>query len=198
MRALLHDDSIIIRPADKGSGIVIMDTEKYIDGLEEEILRSDSYEQSDADEYRETEKLVKKTVNRMRKNGHIDDELKKYLAPKLTKPGRPKGNPELHKERKPLRTIVNGIGTPTEKMAEVAEWQLNEYVEQTPSFIKDTTDFLRKLDEIKVKLPAGAIFFCFDVEKLYPSIPREEDLKRVQRHYNIGVTKGLARKPLWT
>ena len=73
--------------------------------------------------------------------------------PKLPKPGRLKGNPNLHKERKPLRTIVNGIGTPTEKMAEIAEFQLNEYVEQTPSYIKDTTDFLRKLDEIKMKLP---------------------------------------------
>ena len=60
MRALLHDDSIMIRPADKGSGIVIMDTEKYIDGLEEQILKSDSYEQTDADKYRETEKLVKR------------------------------------------------------------------------------------------------------------------------------------------
>ena len=177
MKSLLQDNDIIIRPADKGSGIVVMDTQKYIDGLEEEMLKSNSYEQTVADKYQETEKLVKKTVNRMYKNGHINDELKKYLVPKLAKPGRLKGNPKLHKKKRPLRTIVNGIGTPTEKMAEVAEFQLNEYVEQSPSYIKDTTDFLRKLDKINVKLPTGAILFCFDVEKLYPSIPREEGLQ---------------------
>ena len=53
MKSLLHDDSIIIRPADKGSGIVIMDTQKYIEGLEEEIQKGNSYEQTDADKYRE-------------------------------------------------------------------------------------------------------------------------------------------------
>ena len=77
MKSLLYDDSIIIRPADKGSGIVIMDTQKYKEGLEEEIHKGNSYEQTDADTYRETEKLVKNTVNRMHRNDHIDDELKR-------------------------------------------------------------------------------------------------------------------------
>ena len=107
--------------------------------------------------------------------------MKKYLVPKFAKPGRLKGNPKLHKKKRPLRTIVNGIGTPTEKMAEVAEYQLNEYVEQSPSYIKDTTDFLTKLNEINVKLPKGAILFCFDVEKLYPSIPEKRVYKRVRK-----------------
>ena len=62
-------------------------------------------------------------------------------------------------------------------MAEVADFQLNEYVEHTPSYIKDTTDFLGKLNEIKVKLPTDAILFCFDVEKLYQSIARYEGLQ---------------------
>ena len=60
----------------------------------------------------------------MYKNGHINDEFKKYLVPKLAKPGRLNGNPKLHKKKRPLRIIVNGIGTPIEKMAEVAEFQL--------------------------------------------------------------------------
>ena len=40
MKSLLNDDSIVIRTADKGSGIVIMDTQKYIEGLEEEIHKT--------------------------------------------------------------------------------------------------------------------------------------------------------------
>ena len=99
MKSLLQDDDIIIRPADKGSGIVVMDTQKYIEGLEEEMFKSESYEKTEAPKYQETEKLVKKTVNKMYKNGHIDDELKKYLVPKFAKPGRLKGNPKLHKRR---------------------------------------------------------------------------------------------------
>ena len=33
LKSILIDDTIIIRPADKGSGIVVMDTEKYVSGL---------------------------------------------------------------------------------------------------------------------------------------------------------------------
>ena len=71
---------------------------------------------------------------------------------------------------------MSGIGTPTEQMAEVAEKELYEYVTQSPSYIQDTTDFLRKLDAIIRTIPKGAILFFFEVEKLYPSIPKKEGL----------------------
>ena len=80
------------------------------------------------------------------------------------------------KKVNPMRTIVSGIGTPTEEMAEVAEKELEEYVRKSPSFLQDTTDFLHKLDAINRKLPNEAILFCFDVEKLYSSILKKEGL----------------------
>ena len=76
---------------------------------------------------------------------------------------------------------MNGIGTPTERMAEIAERQLEEYVIESPSYIRDTTDFLCKLEEInKQKMPDHALIFCFDVEKLYPSVPRKEGIEAVK------------------
>ena len=90
---------------DKGSGIVILDTDAYVAGLEKEVNIGKSYSKTDDEKHKETEKLVKKTVNKMYKNGHINNDLKKYLTPKLTKPGQLKGNPKLHKKGKPLRTL---------------------------------------------------------------------------------------------
>ena len=177
LKTLLMDDSIVIRPADKGSGIVVIDTEKYIESLEAEMEKSKSYKQASIEQYHTAEKLVRKTVNKMHMDGHIGKEMKKYLIPKLNKPGKLKGNPKLHKKGKPMRTIVSGRDTPTENMAEIAEGQLNQYVEEFPSFIKDTTDFLSKLNEMNDNLPHDAILFCFDVEKLYPSIPKKEGLQ---------------------
>ena len=91
---------------------------------------------------------------------------------------------------------MNGIGTPTERMAEVVEKQLEEYVVSFPSYIRDTTDFLRKLEEIKQTLPENAIIFCFDVEKLYPSIPRKEGIEAcaeaLERRSNTTVRKEAA------
>ena len=75
---------------------------------------------------------------------------------------------------------MNNIGTSTEKMAEIAEEELNGYVESTPSYLKDTTDFLCKLNEVNEPLSKDSILFCFDVVKLYPSIPREEGMQACQ------------------
>ena len=37
MKDLLNDPTIIIRPADKGSGIVILDVNSYAENLKQEI-----------------------------------------------------------------------------------------------------------------------------------------------------------------
>ena len=42
--------------------------------------------------------------------------------------------------------------------------------------VRETTYFLNRLKEIPEPLPEGAIMFCFDVVKLYPSIPRQTGL----------------------
>ena len=62
-------------------------------------------------------------------------------------------------------------------MAEAAEFELQEYVQNSPIFIRDNTDFVYKLKALEEPVPDGAFLFCFDVSKLYPSVPREEGMK---------------------
>ena len=174
---LLHNEDIIIRPADKGSGIVVIDKEEYIESLEKEMEQSSAYERTDNDRTEEAHKKVKKLVNKMNRDGLVSDDLKNYLTPKYVQRGKLKGNPKLHKANVPYRAIVSGIGTPTERLAELAEHELKGFVEQSPSYIRDTTDFIVKLRSVDEPLPADAILFCFDVVKLYPSVPRKEGLQ---------------------
>ena len=138
---------------------------------------SDAYVNVAEDPTQSSLKAVKRLVNRMAKDGVISKEMQQYLIPKHSKAGKLKGNPKIHKESAPYRAIVSGIGTPTEKLAEVAEYELEEFVIQTPSYLRDTTDFINKLADVKEDIPKDAILFCFDVCKLYPSIPREEGLE---------------------
>jgi hypothetical protein len=177
MRSLLSDNSIIIRPADKGSGVVVMDTDVYIKELEKEVSKDETFKQTNGEKQSEAVKAVKKVANKLFRDGEISKELRDYLIPKFPTSGRLKGNPKVHKNGMPYRTIVSGIGTPTERMAEVAEKELNEFVEASPSYIRDTTDFLNKLQVIPTTLDNHIILFCFDIVKLYPSIPRQEGLQ---------------------
>ena len=174
---LLHNKEIVIRPADKGSGIVVLDREEYVESLEKEMEQSSSYEMTDNNRTEEAHTKVKKLVNKMNRDGLVSDDLKQYLTPRYVQKGKLKGNPKLHKANAPYRTIVSGIGTPTEKLAEPAEHELKDFVEQSPSYIRDTTDFITKLRGVYEPLPADSILFCFDVVKLYPSVPRKEGLE---------------------
>ena len=47
----------------------------------------------------------------------------------------------------------------TKRLAEVAEHELNEFVKSSPSYIQDTTDFLKKLSEVQQPLQEGTILF---------------------------------------
>ena len=182
--SLLHNENIVIRPADKGSGIVVVDKTEYIHRLLKEMTDSESYKEIPQDLTETATKTVKKFVNKMFKEGVINKDLQQYLIPKYPKNGKLKGNPKLHKDGAPFRTIVSGVNTPIERMVEVAEHELNDYVINSPTYIRDTTDFINKLREIKSTIPTNALLFCFDVEKLYPSVPRTEGIQACKEALN--------------
>ena len=58
---------------------------------------------------------------------------------------------------------------------------MDQYVVHSLSYLRDTTDFINKLRDIQELLADDAILFTFDVEKLYPSVPREEGLAACQK-----------------
>ena len=177
---LIEDRSIIIRPADKGSGIVVMDADEYERQLHSEMQDGSTYRSTDSDQTRAVQAKVKNLAQNMHKRGIIGKHQLRYMIASNPQPGRLQGNPKLHKTGHPLRTIVSGRGHATERMAEIAEKELASHVEGQKSFIRDTTHFLRKLAQIPQPLPGGPcspILFCMDVQKLYPSVPHKEGME---------------------
>ena len=83
-------------------------------------------------------------------------------------------NPKMHKTGNPQRLIINGRHTATENMAKVVENELSTHVKSMISYIKDTSDFLNKIENIQQPVSDQAIMFCLDVRALYPSVPRDE------------------------
>ena len=174
LKTLMNDNSIVIRPADKGSGIVIMDSDAYKSDIEKELMENETYELIPEPAVKKIERDIKKTVNEMHKRGVITNNMKKYLLPKEPRRGRVQANPKMHKTGNPQRLIINGRHTATENMAEVVENELSTHVKSMTSYIKDTTDFLNKIENIQQPVSHQAIMFCLDVRALYPSVPRDE------------------------
>ena len=147
----------------------------------EDLEQNGKYEKLNNDTTQQVTNKVRKIVKRLHQSGMIDDELKQYMMPNNINQGRVKANPKILKQNNPIRTIISTVNHPTEKMAEVAEHELDEWVKQLPMYIKDTTDFLEKLDGYKDILPQKCIAFTMDVKALYPSVPRKEGLEACKR-----------------
>ena len=191
IKKLLDDDSIIIRPSDKGSGIVIMNKEDYIAKVEKELADKGTYIQSESDTTTNVVNKVKKLAKKLYNEGWISEDMKKYLMPSNPMPGKVKGNPKMHKEGNPLRVIISGLNHPTEKIAELAESELEYGVQHQSTYIKDTTDFLMKIQSLDTPISPDVLLFTMDVKNLYPSVPKEEALRACERSLNIRKEKRI-------
>ena len=77
----------------------------------------------------------------------------------------------MNKSEKEMRLIKDSRKLPTTKIAEYVEEQLESHVNMQKTYIKDSTDFLRKIEALQLTKENKLIMFCMDVKQLYPSLP---------------------------
>ena len=101
-----------------------------------------------------------------------------YNSKKSTNLGKMYLLPKIHKrlENVPGRPVISNRGTPTENVSEFLDYHLKLTMQSAKSYIKDTSDFLRKLNELG-KLPEDAILVNTDIVGLHPSIPHTDGLE---------------------
>ena len=63
----------------------------------------------------------------------------------------------------------------TKKISQFVVYYPQPLVAQSPSYIKDTTDFLCKLKSVG-KIPPGSLLLSLDVRSLYTNIPHQEGI----------------------
>ena len=169
-------DDIIIKQADRGSAVVILDKQAYIREGMRQLDDPDVYVLLDHDPTEEMIMKVNLKVQECFNKGNIDEKTRDYLmASEDARAGRFYLIPKLHKQGCPGRPVVSRCSSPREKISEFVDHHLRPLVVEMSSHIKDTNDFLHKLDGIG-HLPEGAILCTIDVVGLYPHIPHSEGL----------------------
>ena len=61
----------------------------------------------------------------------------------------------------------------------LVDYYLQPVVKEIPSHIKDTNDFVKKINKLNV--PQDSILVTMDVKSLYTSIPSHEDITAVKK-----------------
>ena len=151
---------------------MIMNKHGYIQACSEILRDEEFYQREESDKKKEFIAEIKECIDEL--SNHITDKEARYLGDDLVKPRTPLfyGLPKIHKvfeHLPPMRPIVSGFGSCTTKLSEFLEHQ----AQRCKSYIKDTNQFLLKLQSLK-KLPSNTILVTMDVSSLYTNIDQEE------------------------
>ena len=176
--SLKKRQDIIMKLADKGGAVVVWRKDLYISVAERQLSDTTAYTEVYQDPIEENQIEISNTVKTLIKN---------YLLPstacKLIHPCPKTSNfymlPKIHKENCPGRPIVSTYDCHTVYISKFLDIILSPLVQELPSFIKDTPQFLQINDDIEFSANANhrPLLFTMDVTSLYTSIPHDGALK---------------------
>ena len=194
---LRNDTSIIIKEADKGSGIVIWDREDYLKEAGNQLGDSRVYESLGGDVVSPLIKTIKDCLAKIKIRGDICKETLDYFLVKNPKVGRFYLLPKIHKRlfNVPGRPVISNSGFFTENISAFLDYHFQPLARQVKSFVKDTNDFLRKISDLP-PLSKDVIMCTVDVVGLYPNIPHEDGLEALKLALDGRDTKTISTESL--
>ena len=86
-------------------------------------------------------------------------------------------------------SVKSSVNCETSKISEYAGYHLQPIVTEIPSYVKDTSDFLRKINAVEFGQDSSYLV-SLDVKSLYTNIPNAEGIKAVK--------ESLDNHPMWT
>ena len=192
LNKLKNNQDIVIKPADKGSKIIIMDKNQYLTEAYRHLNNTNHYLPSTGSVQLETQRKIREIVGRLYEKKIISAKQKYYLSGE--DPPRPRKFyllPKIHKDPEtwtvphqvpPGRPIVSDCGSESYRIAEFIDYFLNPLSQKHESYIKDTYEFVKKLKQII--LPPGAMLFSVDIDSLYTNIETQLGLEAVREVFN--------------
>ena len=189
LKQLRSDKHIVLKPADKGNAVVIMDRDQYIWEGERQLNNKDHYVKLQEPIYLNTVKEVQNILDELVDEKYLNKKQRQYLTGNCTP--RPRLFyllPKIHKDKKdwskpgeipPGRPIVSDCGSETYFIAEYIEYFLNPISQKHSSYLKDTYDFIDKISQLKI--PPGAFLFTIDIDSLYTNIETTLGMKAIQK-----------------
>lgn len=182
IESLASRNDIIIKPADKGGAIVVMDRSKYISEGHRQLSDASYYKRQDHDPTNEFKDIVRDTLTALFNDKEMSYGTLKSLIPLSPVAGRFYLLPKIHKRDNPGRPIISGIGTVTENLSRYVDSLINTIPSSFSSYIKDTNHFLS--DIVDLQVPQNSFLVTLDVTSLYTNIPHSDGIEAVICAYN--------------
>lgn len=188
LRELQHAKHVVIKPADKGSAVVILSRDQYVLEVERQLNDAVYYKKLDKPIYMDTIPMVVSIVDTLKKKKFITEKQRQYLIGSNQPRERrfyilPKIHKEPHKwtvpfEIPPGRPIVSDCGSETYFTAEFLDHYLNPLSNKHPAYVRDTYHFIEIVHALRIS--EEFYFFSMDVDNLYTNIPIQAGIECVR------------------
>ena len=145
-----------------------------------QLKNQDFYAELTHDPTKEHSEIINQTIKSFIKEKLITEQLGKNLIQLNPQTPNLYFRPKIHKADVPGRPIVSSIDSHSSKISAFVDIHLEEIVNGIKSHIKDTTDFINKVEEIE-NIPEDTILVTMDVKSLFTQIPHNEGINAVAR-----------------
>lgn len=182
LEALALDKNIVVTQADKGGGVIIMDSSQYLAKLNSLLADAETYLKRKAGSNKKQSLDFNKKARKILKKR---EEGKKFLHLIEESPKSPqlKGLPKLHKQGLPMRPIISGIGSAPHKLAKILAKPLTKALGTiSGAHIRNTSDMMHQLENINM---SGKKLASFDVKSLFTNVPVDGALDAIRRAVNL-------------
>ncbi len=194
LTSLGSNKDIIIKEADKGSAVIIMDRQFYSDKIRDMLGDTTTYKIIDTNIDRSTMNKIKALID---KYDCCTDKERNYLTTFDYRTSQFYGLPKIHKSQLIIkaieeqnceyieisnpadlqfRPIVAGPTCPTHRLSHLIDVLISPLVKNVKSYIRDDIDFLGHLPQ---RMKDSDIFAIFDVKCLYSNITHELGIQAI-------------------
>ena len=196
IKSIRMDKSIVIKEADKGNAVVVLDRDFYRDKILNMLSDAEYYALTDKKSDQKTRKIISKLLKKHKKE--LFDEEIDYIENFQFTDSNFYGLPKIHKSKeittaietqnsefieclKPddlkFRPIVGGPNSITQRLSEFVDIILKPLCSEVSSFIKDDLEFL---DHLPQTVCQNSELVTFDVVSLYSNIPHELGISAIK------------------
>ena len=196
IKDLMHNKNIVIKEADKGGCVVIMNTTHYVSMVMDHLRDTSTYRKTKANCDNKVMAELKRMVTKHEKI--LTKQEANYLTKFSFTTSNFYGLPKIHKSAiiaetikiqnsecinvfEPadlkLRPIIAGPNCPTKPLSNMIDILIKPLLLHVKSYIKDNIDFLQKCSRENSET---TILATFDITSLYTSIPHSYGLEAIK------------------
>ena len=176
--SVMNDNEIIIKPADKGSAVVIWIKHDYLLEASNQLSDTNVYCESNSSTLQKVNSEIKSVLRDIFNLKETDQKIMNYLTVKKLQLGRFYLLPKIHKQTMnvPGRRLISNNGT-----ASFLDFHLKNIIPGIPHILDDTRGSFYRIEQLQ-NIPKGTLLVSFDVVGIYPHIPHDEGFQIMKKY----------------